>query len=55
MNKGILDYDDNFVYWKGNKHKRIGSKIEYNGNKYPNGSGKLPWERAANKVEKQIT
>ncbi len=55
MKSGKLNYDDDFVYWKGNKHKRVGSKIEYNGNQYPNGSGKLPWERAANQVEKQIT
>ncbi len=55
MKSGKLNYDDNFVYWKGNKHKRINDKIEYNGKKYLNGSSKLPWEAAANKVEKQIS
>ena len=55
MKSGKLDYDDNFVYWKGNKHKRVDNKIEYNGRKYLEGSSKLPWEAAANKVEKQVS
>jgi len=56
MKSGILDYDDNFVYYKGNKHERTdNNKIVYNGKKYLEGSSKLPWEAAANKVEKQTT
>ena len=54
MNNGILNYDKNHVYWKGNKYKRVGDSIVYNGNKYRNGSSKLPWEARANKAEKQI-
>ena len=55
MKSGKLNYDDNFVYWKGSKHKRVGDKIEYKGRKYLEGSSKLPWEAAAEKVEKQVS
>ncbi len=55
MKSGKLNYDDNFVYYKGNKHPRVGNKIEYKGRKYLEGSSKLPWEAAANKVEKQVS
>ena len=55
MKSGKLNYDDNFVYYKGDKHKRIEGKIEYKGKKYLEGSSKLPWEAAANKVEKQVS
>ncbi len=55
MKSGKLNYDDNFVYYKGDKHPRVGNKIEYKGRKYLEGSSKLPWEAAANKVEKQVS
>ena len=55
MKSGKLNYDDNFVYYKGDKHKRIEGKIEYKGKKYLEGSSKLPWEAAANRVEKQVS
>jgi len=55
MESGKLGYDDNFVYYNGSKHERKSGKIEYNGKKYMEGHPKLPWEAAANKVEKQIT
>ena len=45
MERGDLDYDDEFVYWKGKKYDR--SKID-------EGSKKLPWEiqaYAANKIK----
>lgn len=55
MDKGILNYDKNHVHWKGSKYKRVGDSVVYNGNKYKNGSSKLPWEARANKAEKQIS
>lgn len=55
MESGKLGYDDDFVYYNGSKHERKSGKIEYNGKKYMEGHPKLPWEAAANKVEKQIT
>ena len=43
MKKGMLDYDDNNIFWKGKTYKRS----ELN-----EGSNKLPWEKAAYKTEK---
>ena len=55
MKSGKLNYDDDFVYWKGSKYPRVGGKIEYNNKKYIEGHPKLPWEAAANKVERQVS
>ncbi len=55
MKSGKLNYDDNFVYYNGDKHERKNGKINYNGKKYIEGHPKLPWEAAANKVERQTT
>ncbi len=55
MKSGKLNYDDNFVYWKGSKYPRVGGKIEYNNKKFIEGHPKLPWEAAANKVERQVS
>ena len=38
MKSGKLDYDDNFVYWKGKKYSRA---------KMDEGNAKLPWEDEA--------
>ena len=43
MKRGDLDYDDEFVYWKGKKMPR--SAME-------EGSKKLPWEKEAWKANK---
>ena len=43
MKRGDLDYDDEFVYWKGKKMSR--SAME-------EGSKKLPWEKEAWKANK---
>jgi len=43
MERGDLDYDDEFVYWKGKKMPR--SAME-------EGSKKLPWEKEAWKANK---
>ncbi len=55
MKSGKLNYDDDFVYWKGSKYPRVRGKIEYNNKKYIEGHPKLPWEAAANKVERQVS
>lgn len=55
MKSGKLGYDDNFVYYEGDKFKRTDdNKIVYNGKKILEGSNKFPWEQAANKAEKHI-
>ena len=38
MNRGDLDYDDNYVYWKGKKYSRAQMK---------EGAKNLPWEAEA--------
>jgi len=43
MNRGDLDYDDKFVYWKGKKIPR--SSMD-------EGDKTLPWEREAYKANK---
>lgn len=40
MRNGDLDYDDNYVYWKGKKYSRA---------KMDEGNAKLPWENEAYK------
>lgn len=40
MRRGDLDYDDNYVYWKGKKYSR---------SKMKEGSPALAWEKEANK------
>tara|TARA_R100001443_G_scaffold83328_1_gene90171 strand:- start:1539 stop:1853 length:315 start_codon:yes stop_codon:yes gene_type:complete len=40
MKRGDLDYDDDFVYWKGKKYSRA---------KMDEGNAKLPWEDEAYK------
>ena len=55
MKSGKLNYDDKFIYWNGAKYKRTpNKKINYKGKLYIEGSPALPWEKAANKAEKQI-
>ena len=44
MKRGDLDYDDNYVYWKGKKYSRAQMK---------EGAKNLPWEAEAyNKTNK---
>ena len=38
MKRGDLNYDDNYVYWKGKKYSR---------DNMSEGSKKLPWEKEA--------
>ena len=51
INAGKLDYDDNFVYWNGGKHKRGNGKIEYKGKMVEEGHPSLPWEKRAYDAE----
>ena len=51
MNAGKLNYDDNFVYWNGGKHKRENGKIEYKGKMVEEGHPSLPWEKRAYDAE----
>ena len=55
MNSGKLNYDKKFIYWNNEKYERTSDKkINYKGKLYIEGSSALPWEKAANKAEKQI-
>ena len=48
---GRLDYDDDYVYWNGGKHKRENGNIIYNGKAYVEGHKDLPWEKKAYAAE----
>jgi len=49
--KPMLDYDDNFVYWKNGKYERKNGKIIYKGKSYIEGHPSLPWEKRAYDAE----
>jgi hypothetical protein len=55
MQKGILDYGDDWIRYKGKTYHRktIGGvpKIKYNNKWYPEGDMTFPWEKAAKKAE----
>ena len=51
MQSGILDYDNNYVYYRGKKHERKDGKIIYEGKSYIEGDPKLPWEKRAYNAE----
>ena len=51
MQEDGLDYDDNYIYYKGKKHMRRDGKIRYNGRWHEEGAKGLPWEAAAYKAE----
>ena len=51
MQEDGLDYDDDFVYYKGNKHRRRDGKIRYNGRWHIEGAKQLPWEAEAYAAE----
>ena len=47
LKTGKLDYDDNYIYYRGESFERVGGEINYNGKMYPEGDSKLPWEAEA--------
>ena len=52
MKKGILDYTDNYVRYKGKTYHRKDGQVKYNGKWYKEGSKAFPWEKVAMKAEK---
>ena len=52
MKKGILDYGDDYVRYKGKTYHRKEGKIKYQGKWYKEGSNAFPWEKVAVKAEK---
>ena len=54
MNEDGLDYDEGFVYYKGNKHERKNGQINYNGKWMPEGDKKFPWEAHAYEAESPV-
>ena len=54
MREDGLDYDDNYVYYKGNRHLRRGGKIRFGGNWYKEGHPGLPWEKQAFDAESKV-
>ena len=54
MEEDGLDYDDNFVYYKGNKHERKNGQINYNGKWAQEGDKTFPWEAHAYEAESPI-
>jgi hypothetical protein len=56
IKNGILNYNNNFIFYKGKQYKRTpDKKVVYNGKKFPEGHSKLPWEAAANKAERKVS
>ena len=49
-----LDYDEEFVYYKGGQHRRKNGNIRYNGKWMKEGDKKLPWEAHAYEAESPI-
>ena len=47
MDKGILDYEDDYVEWRGEKYERKGGKILYKGKWLEEGYKDFPWEKRA--------
>ena len=54
MQEDGLDYDDNFVYYKGGQHRRKNGKIRYNGKWMAEGDKKFPWEAHAYEAESPV-
>ena len=50
-----LDYDDNNIYYDGNKYARKNGKINYNGKWHIEGASELPWEARAEKAEAEAS
>ena len=55
MKKGILDYGDNWVRYKGKTYPRKDGKIKYDNKWSQEGSNVFPWEKRAVKAEKTKT
>ena len=51
MKTGKLGYDDDYIYFRGEKFERDGDKIKYNGKMYQHGDPRLPWESDAKELE----
>ncbi len=51
MKTGKLGYDDDYIYFRGEKFEREGDKIKYNGKMYQHGDPRLPWESDAKELE----
>jgi len=47
----LLDYDDNYVYWRGEKFERKNGKIKYKGKWLIEGHPTLAWEKRAYDAE----
>ena len=52
MKKGVLDYGDDYVRYKGKTYHRKSGKIKYQGKWYKEGDNVFPWEKVAVKAEK---
>jgi len=50
MKKGILDYGDDYIEWKGKKYERKDGEIKYNGKWVEEGYKDFPWEKRAYKA-----
>lgn len=54
MQRAGLDYDDDFIYFKGVKYERKDGKIKFNGKWLKEGDPNLPWEKRAEKAEAEV-
>ena len=50
MKDGILDYEDDYIEWKGKKYERNNGMIKYKGAWLEEGYKDFPWEKRAYKA-----
>jgi hypothetical protein len=54
MKSGKAAYGEDYVRWSGTTYPRRDGKIQYKGKWHEEGDSSLPWEKAANKAEKNV-
>ena len=54
MKSGKAAYGNDYVRWNRTTYPRKDGKIQYNGKWYQEGDNNLPWEKSANKAEKNV-
>ena len=50
MDNGMLNYDDDWIEWRGKKYPRKDGKIKYKGKWVEEGDKNFPWEKRAYKA-----
>ena len=54
MKSGKASYGDDYVRWNGKTYPREDGKIKYDGKWSVEGASRFPWEKSAEKAEKNV-